>query len=266
MSSVKNIHVRFKGFDKEMRDVWETYCLVHHLTGEGHSLVKVGKLKTPTMQMLNGVYKTMSKQDTYGAISHLRNRTQPRTTLLEAVAIFEDYLGWLVTNVLTDFPYLLRSNSPQADKEEQKLLNLIVDSGSRDEIIEQIIEEKVRGIFYGNPVDFFRKQKGKMNFGGYFEAKCAAPLEQYAEVTARRNIIAHNDGRVDRKYMREVKNATYRMNQAVQVPSSYLRESIALLLFLAGRATELILINHYQDSAQGTLSSRMKQCTILPPI
>lgn len=266
MSSVAKIHTRFKNFDKEMRDIWESYCLVEMLTEEGHRLLKAGDISPLTMTSLNGGTKTLSKKDTYGAINHLRIKSEPRTILLEAVSYFEDYLGWLTETVLTDDPSLLKSEAPVAEREEVKLINLILDSKDKNEILERIIEEKIRGIFYGSPVDFFLKPKTKLRFQKHFETKCQAQLEQYAEITARRNVIAHNNGRIDRKYLREVKTPAFTLNQAVSITADYLRESILLLLCLAARATELVLIGHYSTTAKGRLAERLSACKCLPAI
>jgi hypothetical protein len=266
MNSVPKIHTRFKGFDKEMRDIWESYCLVEMLTKEGHRLIKAGTIGPLTMVGLYGGTKTLSPKDTYGAIHHLRIKSEPRTILLEAVAHFEDYLGWLTETVLADDPSLLQSDSPSSEREETKLINLILDSADRDEIIERIIEERIRAIFYGNPIDFFIKPRTKLRFQKYFETKCQAQLAQFTEIVARRNVIAHNDGRVDRKYLREVATPAFRLGQAISLPSAYLKESISLLGYLAARATELVLIGHYRETPKGKLRLRLAGCKCLPPI
>jgi hypothetical protein len=266
MSSVPKIHTRFKSFDKDMRDVWESYCLVEMLAAEGHRLIKDGTLEPLTMLTLYGGKKTWSQKDTYGAIAHLRLKSEPRTILLEAIAYFEEYLAWLTETVLTDDPTLLRSDSISTEREELKLINLILESADKSEIIERIIEEKVRGIFYGNPVDFFIKPKTKLRFKKYFETKCSVQLSQFAEIVARRNVIAHNSGRVDRKYLREVATPAFRLNQVVTLSSTYLKDSIALLVFLAARATELVLIGHYSGIAKGKLAVRLAACKSLPAI
>jgi len=269
MNSVPKIHVRFKGFDKDMRDIWESYNLVEMLATEGHRLIKAGQVQPLTMDTLyggSGNKKTLSLKDTYGAIDHLRKKTEPRTILLEAVAHFEDYLAWLTETVLIDDPSLLKTEAPTSDREEVKLINLIVDSADKNEIIERIVEEKVRGIFYGSPVDFFLKPKTKLRFQKYFETKCQAQIAQYAEITARRNVVAHNNGRVDRKYLRENPNTTHKLNERVSLSNLYLRESIGLLLCLAARATELVLIGHYGQQANGRLRERLSCCSCLPPI
>lgn len=266
MSSVSKIHTRFKNFDKEMRDIWESFCLVEMLTKEGHRLIKEGIIPPLTMNTLGGGNKTWNEKNTYGALHHLKSKSQPRTTLLEAVGCFEDYLGWLTAVVLTDDPSLLDSGGVCTEREELKLINLILDCDDKDEILERIIEEKIRGIFYGNPVDFFVKPKTKLRFNKHFESKCQVQLEQYAEITARRNVITHNSGKVDRKYLREVASPAFTLNQTVTLPDTYLCDSILLLLCLAARATELVLIGHYQVVAKGKLAERISSSKCLPSI
>lgn len=266
MSSITKIHTRFKIFDKEIRDIWESYCLVEMLAQEGHRLLKAGALAQLSMNTLFGGKKVLPKKDTYGAIDRLRKKSEPRSILLEVVAHFEDYLGWLTETVLMDDPSLLKTATPTSEREEVKLINLILDSADKSEILERIIEEKIRGIFYGNPVDFFTKPKTKLRFQNYFETKCQFQLAQYAEITARRNVVAHNSGRVDRKYLREVTASTFKLNQVVTLPPAYLQDSIVLLLCLAARATELVLIGHYSSTPKGRLAERLSNCKCLPAI
>lgn len=260
MSSIPKIHTRFKTFDKKVRDLWESYCLVEMMTVQTHKLVKSQQVNPLEMRSLFGNVqhvKTMSLNDMYGALDHLRIKSKPRSTLVDAVAFFEDYLGWVTTTVLVDNPLLLVTDAYTSEKEELKLIKLIVDSNSKEEILDKIIEEKVRGIFYGNPVDFFKKSKTKLRFEGYFENYCKIELKQYAEIVARRNIIAHNDGRIDRKYLREIEDSSLQLNQSIILTNEYILESIKLLVRLAGKVTELIVVKHYQGQIKGTLSRRI---------
>ena len=54
MSSITKIHTRFKIFDKDIRDIWESYCLVEMLAIEGHRLLKADALALLTMDTLFG--------------------------------------------------------------------------------------------------------------------------------------------------------------------------------------------------------------------
>lgn len=265
MNTPAVLYARFKAFDKEFRDIWESYCLVEMLAQEGHRLLKEGKISPLSMNTLFGGTKRLPTKDTFGAIDRLRKKSEPRSILLEVVAHFEDYLGWLTETVLKDDPSLLKTDNPTSEREEMKFINLILDSADKSEIIDRIVEEKVRGIFYGSPVDFFIKSKSKLRFNKYFETKCISELEQYAEVTARRNIISHNSGKIDRKYLREVTNPKFKLGQTVPITSTYLLDSIQLLHSLASKATELVLVRHYNVVPRGKLAERVKNSK-LPPI
>jgi len=249
-----------------MRDVWEAHCLVEFLTREGHNLIKDKIMNSFEMENLEGINKTLSTKNTYGALQHLRLKSRPRTTLLQSVAYFEEYLSSLTRVVLIDNPQLLKTNEVTSEKREIKLVNWILECNTKSEILEKVIEERVRSLFYGKPVDFFIKPKLGLKFNDYFKNKCQLQLSQYAEITARRNLVAHNDGRVDSKYLREIANSTFKRDQAIPLKSKYLKDTVELLLYLAARTTELILIHHYSSKAGGKLLVRLKKCKCLPPI
>jgi hypothetical protein len=107
-------------------------------------------------------------------------------------------------------------------------------------------------IFYGNPLDFFQKDKARLEFKDFFKSNYQPQLEQYTEIVARRNIIVHNGGKVDRKYLREVNGATAKLGSVVYLSSDYLRESIVIMEGLGAVATKLILerIYGHKPSAQ----------------
>lgn len=257
--SVTKIHRRFKGYNKDLRDIWESYCLVDYYMGTVHDLVKAGNIPPLPMQRLNGRSISLDQKNTFGGISHLTRKANPRRTLIAAVSLFEHYLGFLTKTVFQDFPGKLTNAGPTAEKEQENLLKLIVTCSDRAEIIERIVEEKVRGIFYGKPSDFFLKDKAKLEFGDIFKSQLASEVEKYEEVTARRNAIIHNDGCIDRKYLREVKNSTLTLGQVVPLEPTYLRESIKLLQTLSAKATEAVVVYVYRGAPQGVLSRVLAQ-------
>jgi hypothetical protein len=252
--SITKIHTRFKGYNKELRDIWESYCLVDFYMANIHDLLKSKNVPPLTFTNLSGKNKTLSDLDTFGAISYLTRKANPQRTLITAVSHFEHYLGFLTKTVYHDYPKKLISNNLTTEKEEQNLIRLIVDSVDRDEIIERIVEEKVRGIFYGKPSDFFLKDKAKLELGSHFRDNYSKEIEKYEEITARRNAIIHNQGRVDRKYIREVKNNSLILGQIITLDANYLRESIDLLRNISAQATKCIIENIYKGNVQGVLA------------
>ncbi len=194
------INLRFKTYEKYIFDAWETYNLILHYMELTHIEIKNdnwGGLPIPAVW--NDQVKTIKKNNTYGAISHLVKKSNPRRSLSDLVSIFEVYLSDLTTLVYEDFPgKQIGKDSSKNEDGYHKILKHVIDSEDKNEIINRVVEEKVRGIFYGRPSNYFNNEK--LEFGNYFSDNFKKELEIYEEITARRNIVVHNDGRVDRKY------------------------------------------------------------------
>jgi hypothetical protein len=98
----------------------------------------------------------------------------------------------------------------------------------------------VRSLFYGSPGDFFLKDKAKLGFADYFSKHYTKAIDRYVEVTARRNLLIHNDGRVDRKYLREQPASSLALGQKVVVDEAYLKASLLTLRGLCASAKTMI--------------------------
>jgi len=272
LTIAQTIHRRFKSFDKEMRDIWESYELIQYLSQTHHDLIKAAQKRTPGKHVfvrstLYGDRKDVSAQDAYGALSHLERKLNPRHALVDAVSAFEEYVGSIIELILLNDPELLKNETSVTEKEEIKLVNWIVDSNDKSEILERVIEERIRSLFYGNPVDALTKPKSKLRVNAYFSSPACQPhIERFAEIIARRNVIAHNDGHVDRKYLREVSGTSLTLGKKIPITGTYLQGSIGFLLCLAAKLTELVLRNHYKSNASGTLKRRLACCNSLPAI
>lgn len=227
----KNISRRFKTYSSDMKDVWESFEFVNRYLGAIHPLVKGGSLPTFSFRSLHADSTTsVDKNRTLGYIDHVVRKVNPERSLITSVALTEDFLQDLVRTVYRAFPERIAGgNSPDAPERIEKVVAVILDSENRDEILERLGDEKVRSAFYGNPVDFFRKDKMKLEFGATFRDDYADSLEAYAEIIARRNIYAHNGGRVDRKYQKETGNQAVKLGNKLPISDVYLRESIMLL-------------------------------------
>ncbi|MEZ9314194.1 hypothetical protein AB4188_01680 [Vibrio lentus] len=198
--------------------------------------------------------KTNSKDDTYGALHSLTVKSNYRRTLLESVLTFEDYMSDLIETVYLDFPRKLSAEKSDDTNSSgyQKLLKVILESDNKDEIVDKLVEEKIRGVFYGNPALVFEKDKAKLEFGTYFKENCKDELKMFKSVVALRNIVAHNNGKVDRKYIREAdRSAT--LGQTVKIERQFLKDAIYNLSLLSTYATSLVLENVYKTSVEGKL-------------
>jgi hypothetical protein len=139
---------------------------------------------------------------------------------------------------------------------ELKLLDVIVNSSSRAEMLEKLIEERVRSIFYGAPSDFFLKDKAKLKFGDYFSSNCPNAVAKFVEICARRNVLIHNDGKVDRKYLREARNSNVNLHETISVDLQYLRDALLTLRGLCATAGILVCERVYSNPVP---SGRMLQ-------
>ena len=114
-------------------------------------------------------------------------------------------------------------------------------------MITKIAEEKIRGIFYGKPSDFFTKDKAKIGIDKNIESYYKSAIENYQEIIARRNIITHNNGKVDRKYLREVKNSSFKLGEKIKIDKEYLKHSIKILHGLASIVTKQVIETNYSS-------------------
>ena len=94
--SVKNIHRTFKQFDKQMRDLWESYALIEYHLPLLRRDLHAGATPLFSLTDLKGNPKVRSVKDTAGAMQHILVKAYPRRTLLEGVALFEDFRSGLV--------------------------------------------------------------------------------------------------------------------------------------------------------------------------
>jgi hypothetical protein len=95
-----------------------------------------------------------------------------------------------------------------------------------------------------------RRIKAAVGFGPHFKDKQGPLLEALREITARRNVIIHNEGRIDRKYVFEV-STTLRLGQKVDIDETYLRRSLLVMKDLAADAAQLVAKNIYKKPLYG---------------
>jgi hypothetical protein len=243
------ISKRFNAYDKTIRDIWEVYHFHHYYLPILHRQITQGvtpPLLMPRFPNLKDKQKTVN--DTLGVISHITTQFSPQRGLVVAVSQSEVFLQYLVTQVMTDYPGRLASGGQiEQNSREIRLLDIILNSADKAEIIDKVIEERVRSLFYGQPTDFFLKDKAKLGFSDYFKKNYATTVEDYAEIVARRNLLIHNDGRVDRKYLREVPGTSLRLGQKIIVDQEYLRRALFTLHGLSATAGVFISENVYSN-------------------
>ncbi|MFP9098467.1 hypothetical protein ACLI09_05375 [Flavobacterium sp. RHBU_24] len=258
-----NIIKRFYVYKRDIKNVWEEYNLINYSLLEVKNLQKNKSFTEPfERELLLASDKYPYKDyDIHLFIDRLTKQKMPQKSLTEAIAVTETYLQDLIAFVYQDYPLKVTHQNPDSPQSQLKLTHLIVSSNSREEIIDKLIEEKIRGIFYGNPVDFFLKDKAQIGFGIAFQNYVTA-IDLYTEIVARRNIIIHNDNKVDSKYIREVKNCALTIGQQPLSDKEYVKKTVIILRSLAAISTKLVINNIYTHSISGKRIDKMAETGI----
>jgi hypothetical protein len=164
-------------------------------------------------------------------------------TLVSSIALFEAFVSDIAELVYLSDPnkFLL---TEQSDSPSIKL-ELLLNSNSKEEAIEKYIEQKLIGIFYGDPraafIQYNKKNEAidgalKIDTGNYLDRRCKMELALYLEMTKRRNVIVHNTGIVNNRYIKEVPDDNInklQLNQKVKIDRNYLFSGINALYKLA---------------------------------
>ena len=260
-ASTTKIHKLFKSYRQKYRHIWEEYSFVHYYGPHLHTSIKNGELNplefSPFLNNPNETI-TMNAGKSLAVLGQVIRNSISNRVLLDSIGAFEDLVAKIAGVVYRDYPGKLIGSIEGTDSENFKLAQVVISSNDRDEIIERMIEEKIRSIFYGNPVNIFKKDSAKLELGPIFSDTYRVLLTEYAEITARRNIIIHNSGRVDRKYIREVKNCQYKLGNKAPITDAYLRRALALLEGMAAITAETVIANVYSGSVRGKLGESVK--------
>jgi hypothetical protein len=157
-------------------------------------------------------------------------------TLTSSIALFEAFVSDVASAAYLSDPerFLLSDTSQDStEKENHKVTEILIKSDTKEDALEKIVEEKLRSIFYGNPINAFIKYQkngthkdGKLRLGlnRPLHSHCARDLKLYAEMVGRRNAIVHNAGIIGGKYFREIEEIPEKLslNSKVQITEPYL--------------------------------------------
>ena len=248
---------KYKNYRQALMSVWETYAFLQFAIEQVDKLIKKENFPQFRLQHLANAFndkeyeRHFEKKDVLGISDRILKKTNLIQAFIDPIALTETYLQELCEIVYKDFPEKLLGKDPgnqqiEQEKSRIKLLSLIVNSSTKEDILDTIIEEKIRGIFYGNPVDFYVYDKANIGLGNFFKDNHNTTIKRLSEIIARRNAYVHNDGRVDSKYLREVENPQYLLGKIAILDEHYVRENIYILRGFAATVTKLIIENDYK--------------------
>lgn len=258
VESYKKISIKFKQYIQEINMVWETFSTIDFYSEYLHDKIKDETIQPPQVQTLTynkRSIKKISKNQSYGTLSHIKSTQNPRNALISANLIFEKYISDLVMMVYKDYPQKSLALN-QGQENTEKITNIIFSSTDKEEIIDRMLEEKIRGIFYGNISDLFIKDKAKLELKDTFKTEVNIELINIlSEIIARRNIHIHNAGKVDRKYVRET-HSDLKLDKKLSMDSEYIRNTINVFSEVAKLTTIAVLTNIYKAEPNNSLLNR----------
>lgn len=133
--------------------------------------------------------------------------------LIMLIVRFEEFISKFVEQLYALFPnkYL---NSQAITFEEIENIGI-------DEIKSNIIQRETEALMHKSYVEWFKLfESHKMNF-----EYCKKEMSDLQEIYARRNILVHNSGKVNRIYLKNVPDSKYHIGDSLFVDRDYLQNA-----------------------------------------
>lgn len=155
---------------------------------------------------------------------HTRQLRRYRQELLQAfisrfVDNFEVYLVDILREVLRQKPDILRS------RQQTVTLEYLLEFERIDDLIQDIIESKVNSLSYKGFLELEQWYKEK----GIPLVVKQEDIHVVVELIATRNVIVHNRGRVDEKYLRTVPTSAYKVGELREIDVDDLFSTLSIL-------------------------------------
>jgi hypothetical protein len=159
-----------------------------------------------------------------------------KTDIYQSVFVFivakvEDFFSSIIYLILSTDNRRIKGSVPGVDSIKKFDVEDILDSASKEEIIDKIIRKNLVNLFYAGPA----KQRD------YFERVLGVKLDDilwddWFEFKATRDIIVHNSGIINELYIEKSgANARGKLGDKIIVDSKYFGDSIAVMKRIIGK-------------------------------
>ena len=162
--------------------------------------------------------------------------------LVYSITIFEAFLTDITKVLMTYFWKTLRSNSRTMTYEE------ILAFDDMPALREQIVENDIMSFSYSSLKDRINYLEKKLSLKfSYVRVKGirnnwnCVEMEPLTEIHAARNLIVHNAGIVNKIYLNQIKNSTYKLNDPLKIDKTYMLDSLSLLFRVRSSFTSVAL-------------------------
>lgn len=179
----------------------------------------------------------------------------PRSFILILISQFDSFIGNMVRAILTKRSHILNSSNNIITYGQLFQFNSI--EAAKDYLIDQEVDSVLRGS-HAEHFDWLDK-KLKTDLRKYMDV-----WPQFVEITERRNLFAHTDGKVSRQYIDNCNkhgykfNASPSLNEQLEVDPEYFSEAINCLTEVAlktGHTVWRLLNPEEKDEADKNLQN-----------
>jgi hypothetical protein len=187
--------------------------------------------EVPDAELINVITGTRSTVRDLSARSHqYLNRSLRQSTFQQFLSVFESFLFDLLQVWLTEFPGSL----------SRKTLDFktVLDAGSREDVIAEVVKREIVEIAYQKPADWFAYLKTRTGVLVPSEEQIA----RLAEAKATRDVIIHNRGVANGVYLsKSGRLARHALGEPIELPHEYHQQSWVLLMEIVTAVAESIL-------------------------
>ncbi len=199
---------------------WSGHRLNHFLKQHASSKGIEGDLETFQVEPEHFQAASRLEQDYHNA--KIARELLPESLLVTLVSRFDAFLGQLLRTMFNVKPELLTSS------EQPLTYSRLIELGSYDSAIEYLVEKEIESVLRKSHVAHFK----------YIEDKLSIPLrkgltawQHFVELTERRNLFVHCDGKVSHQYLARCSDHNAAptpcpsLGERLEVPHSYFKES-----------------------------------------
>jgi len=144
------------------------------------------------------------------------------------------------------------------EQRDANLLEIILDSQDREEILERVAWGRIQSIGYGSLTRVLTKDSLRLRLGGHFDHSHDDVLATLGEASARRNIWVHNDGKVDRRYLKLIGAGGLRLGMRATISDAYLIAALTAIRTLGACVAYSAARGYYEVEPGGRLATIYK--------
>lgn len=138
--------------------------------------------------------------------------------IIAAVSITEDAIASFLKIILQNNPNKLLLNVQGIESDRNVSLKDILESDNKEDILDNVINKQISGIFYSKPKDLFTYLKDCFKFKIPEDAQ-----KDFIEIKATRDILIHNNGLINSIYIQKAGNLSRgKVDSKIPLDSEYI--------------------------------------------